>query len=506
MGLPTVQINVQDNGLGQLPTSQGNVIVVVGVSSAGSANTPLESTAAATDLVPTYGYGPGPQLTALIQQQSGNSVIFVKAVTAADGTNTAVGKTIPGGSTAVMSITGTPNDTYYGLVTVAIGGTIGTAGIQIAISLDAGRTTYATANLGTGSTFVIPNTGLTLSFSGGTLLAQGDSFFWVSTEPTWSDAGVASAIQSLYNLPFGETFLDLAVVGGGSETSLAGTPGCTNGDVVAIDAQMTALFNKRRYTRCLVQSRDALWGGASTETESVWEAAVIADHVNDSSLRVGVTAGYYNCVSPIDQVQYRRPLLFFAAARDAQVAIQVDLGRVKDGALANLTVPSSPDGYIYHNESQLPGFDAARFISALTYVGKPGFFIANPNLMAPPGSDFNWLQHGHVIDAASAIAYNFFVTELSDSIRVNSSTGYPLQQDVNDLILRCQAQLNSQLVYAGAVSGATVTIPANQNVLSTSTLNVVIAVVPLGYLKKIIVTIQFVNPAIQQVNQGTTSP
>lgn len=504
MGAPKVTMNVQDNGLGQTPTGQGNVLVVIGTSSSGAANTPLETTSPSTDLVPTYGYGPGPQLAALVNQQSGNPVIFVKAATATPGANSAVKATTPGGSTSVLTLTGNPNDSYYGVVTVIAGGTIGTAGIQIGVSLDATRTTYVTVNLGTATTYLIPNTGVTLNFGAGTLVA-GDSFSWTSTEPLWSDAGVTSAIQSLYSLPFGETFLDLAVVGGGGQSN-AGGPGVNAGDVTTLDAQMTALFNKRRYARLLCNARDALWGGSSTETEATWITSIEADHANDSSLRVGVTAGHYNCVSPIDQVQYRRPLLFFAAGRDADVAIQVDLGRVKDGALANMVVPSKSDGFIYHDENLTPGLDAARFLSATTYVGRPGFYVVNPNLMAPPGSDFNWLQHGHVVDAASTITYAFMLDELSDSIRVDATTGYPLQQDLNDITLRLKAQLDDALTNAGAVSSITVTIPPNQNVLSTSSLSVTIGIIPLGYLKAITVTIVFVNPAIQQVQQPGVQP
>jgi len=504
MSAPNVAIKVQDNGLGQLPSQNGNVLVVIGTSSAGTSYQPLETAAPSVNLIPSFGYGPGTQLAALINQQSGNPVIFVKAQTATNGVNSAVTAKVSGGSTSVMTITGNPNDSYYGLVTVLTGCTIGSAGGILAVSLDAGRTTYVSVNLGTATTYAVANTGLTLNFSGGTLVA-GDSFTWVSTEPLWSDAGVASALASLYSLPFGESFLDIAIVGGGGQTT-AGGPGVNAGDVTAFDGNATSLFNKRRYTRILTNARDALWGGTSTETEATWITSIEADHANDSSLRVGVTAGHYNCVSPIDQVQNRRPLIFFAAARDAQVAIQVDLGRVKDGALANMVIPSSPDGFIYHDENLNPGLDAARFISATTYVGRPGFYIVNPNLMAPPGSDFNWLQHGHVIDVASAIAYNFFVTYLSNSIRVNATTGYPLQQDINDLTLRCKAQLDNALTNAGAVSSTSVTIPSNQNVLSTSTLNVTIGIVPLGYLKQINVTILFVNPAIQQVQQPGVSP
>jgi hypothetical protein len=45
-------------------------------------------------------------------------------------------------------------------------------------------------------------------------------------------------------------------------------------------------------------------------------------------------------------------------------------------------------------------------------------------------------------------------------------------------------------------------IPQGQNILSTAALNVTIAITPPGYLKAIIVTIQFQNPSIVQVTSA----
>lgn len=186
-----------------------------------------------------------------------------------------------------------------------------------------------------------------------------------------------------------------------------------------------------------------------------------------------------------------------AAPRDASVAIQVDLGRVSDGALAELTLPTSPDGFIYHDESVNPGLDAARFLSAWSIVTLPGLFIKNPLLMAPPGSDFQLLQHGAVIDAASLIAYTFFVQRLSSSVRVNPTTGFILQQDANTLQQGSNAALANGL--GSAVSSAKTIVSLTDNILATNTISVTIQIVPLGYLKTIEVVIEFLNPALQPV-------
>ena len=424
-----ITFNIQDNGLGSSVPGGGGTLVVVGQASSGAQWKPVLTSSPATNAA-IFNVGPMPQLASNIVTATGNSVICINPGTASAGTNTSVQSTVPGGSSSVVTVTGTPLDTYYPRVTVLTGGTIGTAGIVLAVSLDASRTTLVTTLLNTATTYVIPNTGLTVNFAAGTLVA-GDYFSWVSTEPLISQAGIQSALASLLTVAF--PFETVIIPGGTSAASGAGCAGFVPGDVTAIDGYMTTLFNNKRPARALIQVRDAVWGGASTETEVAWLNYLETAFVSSSSLRVGACAGHYNTISAVDQSQYRRSLLWAAAVRDSAVAIQVDLGRVSDGSLAGITLPTSPDGYIYHDESANPGLDASRFTSAWSIVGLPGLYIKNPNLMAPVGSDFTLLQHGQVIDAATFAAYYFFVKRLSSSVRVNATTGFILAQDAQTL-------------------------------------------------------------------------
>jgi hypothetical protein len=451
-------------------------------------------TASPQTIVTTFGYGPMPQLAANIVTATGNPVICIHPGIASAGTNTSVQSTVPGGSSSAVTLTGTPLDTFYGRVTVLTGGTIGTAGIVISVSLDANRSTLVTVLLGTATTYVIPNTGITVNFGAGTLVAN-DYFSWVSTEPLISQAGISSALTSLNTVSF--AFEDVIIPGGTTAASGAGCAGFVPADVTAIDGYMTTLFNNKRPARALIQARDAIWGGASTESETTWLTYLNTAFVSTSSLRVGVCAGHYNTISAIDQSQYRRSLLWAAAVRDSAVAIQVDLGRVSDGALAGITLPTSPDGYIYHDESANPGLDASRFTSAWSIIGLPGLYIKNPYLMAPPGSDFSLLEHGHVMDAATYAAYYFFVKRLSSSVRVNATTGFILQQDANTLQQGCNAALQAAL--GNAVSAVNTIVSTTDNILSTSTLTVTIQITPLAYLKTISITMTFINPALQPV-------
>jgi Protein of unknown function (DUF2586)/Ubiquitin-activating enzyme E1 FCCH domain len=407
------------------------------------------------------------------------------------GTATFNGTQFVGTGTSVMTLTGTPLDSYYFKATCTTAFTVGTTGGQVAISLDAGRTVYTTVNVQTASSIAIPNTGLTLHFAAGTL-ALNDTFTAVTTEPMWNDGGVTAALNSI--LATEDEFLDVVVTGTAA-----------SGDATSFDGEMTQLFNQARFSCVLCAARDIHQGGSTTfvaglptETEQAWMSALQADFANVVSDRVLVTAGHYNFVSAISQSQFRRPLLWGAATRDAAAAISTKLGRVKDGPISNLIVPSAPDGFVLHNETLNPGLDAARFTTLWKIYGKRGFFIKNDNILAGPNSDFNWLVHRHVMDEASAITNDFWTNELSDSLRVDN-TGQILKQDAADLIARCNEALATGLVNTGDVSAAWCSIPPNQKILATAQLDVMTNIIPLGYTDAIDNTLTFVNPSVVQV-------
>ena len=522
MTIPSVNFTVADNGLGQTNPSNGNVLAVIGVSSGGNvpANVPVQS-AQGGAFITAGGYGPGTQLAELVLNETGNEVIYIQAAAAAVGTVSTIRTKSGNTGATAMTVTGTPNDTYYVLVTCTGAGTFGTGpGPSFTVSLSAGRGVDATFN-NVGSTLsfalsiangCVTNTGLTLVFTAATF-AVGDQIYFIAQEPTWSDATVASAIASLQGIPFGETFVDVFITGGASAINGPGTVGAAAADVTSFQAQATNLFNKRRYCRVYCHARDAREGGTSTETETAWIASIEADHLNDSALRVGVAAGHYVIPSPVDQVQYRRPGMWDLAVRDSSAAIQVDLGRVSDGPMAPLTIPSivtwppnvpgpgpNADGFLYHDEALTPSLDAARFATFMQYIGFPGFYCTAPNLMAPPGSDFNLLEHGHVIDAACLVWYLFATTKLRSGVRVQGANGanpgHILPQDQQDLQNRGTQALRNILTPGLVVSDVYCTVLSTDNILSTNTLTTTVSVIPLGLIVTIPTTIQFINPAL----------
>jgi hypothetical protein len=504
MAAQGITFNVQDFGLGAVPPGLGNVSVVVGACSTGSANTPVLTSSAAT-IAATFGFGPAVELASDICS-IGQNVMLIRAAQNAAGKVQAAPLHVGSGNGAI-AISGTPNDDYQFQVTVLTAGTIGAAStVVVALSLDAGRSTFQTVLMGSATTITPPggpssyNTGLTLTLSG--TFVAGDTYLWYCCAPQCGAANVASALATIVTNPTVIQYVFVTDLTGGSTT--AGTPidnpgSGIGGTVAGLDANCTTLFGQKRFIRLLAAGSDVFLGGASTETELQWITRMTTDAAANSSLRVGVSAGHYNTISSVTQSQIRRPLLWQAAKKLAGNAIQVDLGRVSDGSIPSLTLPSAKDAYVYHDESVNPGLDGARYLTAWSIIGRPGLYIKNGNLMAPPGSDFHWIQIGAVVDAACVAWYNYAAPLQGSSVRVNPKTGFILEADARKIEIGGQAAESDAIITPGAVSSTTVTLSRTDNILSTSTINATIAIVPLGYVKAIVTTVQLVNPAIAAV-------
>lgn len=496
MSIPTVQITVVDNGASAaLVLPQSNVQVVLGVAVGGPANVPVSTTNPAT-LANVFTAGPLVEAAGLVCQ-AGGTVIAMRVATVTHGTVTAVTPTVPGTSTASVSVTldGTNGayDDYYVRVKCVTSGAIGTAGIQYQLSLDAGRNYGPILALGVGTSHTIVNTGITVTFGTSTqTMIAGDYWSFSTTAPAWNDGGVATALSALAASQY-------AIQGWGS-MHLVGVS--AKSDIDNIEGNLDALTSQYIYTRCLTTARDAVppapWCGAgSTETEVAWITALTSNFGGATDKRICVGAGYYNMPSPFPNTEcgtpaYRRPLTWADAVRRTLVPTQRRGGRVKDGSLTNIvTDPASDpfDGFIYHDERNLQGLDAARFMSAITWPKQLGFFICHENLMSPPGSQYTELVFGNVIDVACDIGYATGVNEISDDLRLtDAGTLYPT--DALQLQSTLNAALSQGMTNVSMVSSAAATVSQSANVRATNTIQITISVNRRGYVDDITETIQ----------------
>lgn len=489
-----VNITVADSGAAAAQVPGSKTILVMGPSSSGTP-TQIVATQNPNTVLSNYGYGPMSELAAMLAQ-AGATVLAMKTPTNTPGSQKPV--QFIGSGTSVITTTGTAWDDYFVKFVVVNPGTIGTAGITFQLSLDAGRNFGPTLTLGTANTYAIPNTGITLAFAAGTLVAN-DAAQFQCIAPTSTDAAYQACLTAFQASQY-------AVAGVGNQIASGPMSGA---DASTLETYLDALADGFVYNRLMINARDAAapqaWTGSSSESESVWMAALALDYSAVSARRICASAGFYNMPSPFanpaaGSPRYRRPLSWALACRQVLIPPQRHAGEVRDGALPQIVLDPTNDprdGFVYHDERMTPGLDDARFTSALTRVGKPGVFIRNPNLMSPPGSQFTLLPLGLVMDIACDVVNQVGQDELGADVRLNNN-GTIFEAEAESVEDSFDEQLAAQVVNPFMVSSASAVIDRSWNVEDTNKVKVTVSMGPRGYVLEVDATIQFI-----QLGQGS---
>ena len=491
MATGDVQITIADGGSAVAVVPQAQVQLVIGCSSIGTVAAPV-ATSNPNTLASTFGFGPLPEAAALACQ-AGATVIAMRCTSNTAGAQSAVqsaGKT----GTSAITTTGNANDDYYIKFLCVAGGTIGTTGITFQISLDAGRNYGPVLALGTANTYLIPNTGVTLAFAAGTLIAD-DYVLVQCTAPLWNTAGIQACLNAFQASQYG--------VQGVGSIHIVGPMSGANAST--LEGYLDTLATGNIFDRAIVNTRDAnapnAWTGTTTESDTTWVNSVALDYSTVSARRVCANAGHYNMPSAFSNPaagspRFRRPLAWALAAREVTIPPQRHAGRVRDGNLSQIVIDAindPQDGFVYHDERILAGLDAARFSSARTRIRQPGFFIVNPKLMSPLGSQFTFLPHGNVIASASDIAYDRGQVEVNDDVRQNPN-GTIYESDAKDLETVINNALAAQMVNARMVSSAKFVVDRTWNVGATNKVQGVLSVLPRPYVLEVDITIAFQLP------------
>lgn len=501
-----VVITIADGGPNtaiSLPASSVRVKIGVLLAGAAVAAYQLVSTRDPVTLQKSFLGGQLMEAAALVTQ-AGGTVIAMGVPINTPGTATAVVPTVTNGSTTTVTVTldGTNGawDQYYAVLKWTKAGTRGTAGVTFQLSLDAGRTFGPNIALGTAVTYVIPGTGITLNFGAGTM-AVGDSYRFSTTAPTWTDASIATALTTLQNSTYalvGWGGIHIVGVSGGSDAStfqgnLGGSPDGTGG-----------LAGGYVYTRAILDTRDLLaptaWGG-SGELESTWMASLQTDFSATSAVRCCASAGYYNMPSAYPNAaggapKYRRSLGWALDARECAIPPQRHAGRVKDGPLGAIVVGTSSDpndGFVYHDERINPGLTGARFCAAKTRVKKQGFFIDQPNLLAPTGSVFTLLPYGNVMDIACDVVFEVGENEIDDDLRDNAN-GTLYVSDALELQNLFIQGLKDNMTSQGMISDQNAVVDQTANVGANGKVPVKVSVTRNGYVLEMDINIGFTSP------------
>lgn len=290
-------LSISDGGLGVVAPG-GLPIAVVGCCSAGTAATPV-TCYTIEQVVAAGGYGPAVEDAATILALSGGPIILCRAAQgtaailggfcqsgagssaagtiAADGSNT---------STAVLALTGTPDQRYSVRIKCTLAGANLAASPKIAISLDGGITYLAEAVAVAGPT-AIGTTGLSLGITDGSFVLND---FWTATGancPTNADA-TGTSVPVFSGTPLGSFDIvavvtaaaaSLTVLTAAVKFSLDG--GRTYGASVGIPSSGAYVIPSTGVT--------ATWGAGSFVVGDTFQVKTAAPAFSTSSLDAALT-------------------------------------------------------------------------------------------------------------------------------------------------------------------------------------------------------------------------
>ena len=384
-----------------------------------------------------------------------------------DGTTSRTGT---GTATLLDTSTHSPVDAYEIQVVVTRAGALGAGAFKY--SLDGGNSFSGDILIPSGGKYVIPDTGVVLTFSGTFVLA--DVYTGTSTAASYGNSDVTAAFTAAFATvtPWGFCHVVGTPTSAANAASLAAT---------VSTAMALAEANFRHVFAVLEEP--------TTESDST----VAAAFVSFVDKNIQMVAGDTRITSPLSGRRHRRNGAWAYAARLSATKLSSHPGQLESsnvgGALKNVTS-------IYRNERDTPGLDAARFVTLRDYINQPGYFITDGMTMAAPGSDFASVMNLRVMNRMRDVAYAKALLFLNKDLRVSSSTGYILETEAKKIESNIKQALVDTVVSEGEASGVEVAVSRTDNLLLTSTLNIEISGIPKGYARRIVVTIGFKNPVL----------
>lgn len=249
-----------------------------------------------------------------------------------------------------------------------------------------------------------------------------------------------------------------------------------NALVSMLDTKAKAFWNAHRYDSDMfvIEMNDA----DESELKSLTAASDF----------VAACRGFVTATNPISGATQSNPLAWHATARASAVAMGRDLAATADGPLTGVT-------QVAHDEASHGGMcDSTNLTTARTFPRRSGVYLTNARMLRPSGSDFEFWQHRRMMNGACAAADDYLFTLLSSSVQVNAETGLISEAAASAIEANCESAINNRV--GEYISDVTVTVDRTANILSTKTIPVSVAIVPLGYIKAIEVEIGFKNPAL----------
>jgi Protein of unknown function (DUF2586) len=473
MAIPGQVITVNDPGLGVVEATI-TTPWIMGVAEKGTVTAPA-SVSTKSDAIATWGEGPLTEAVCHILDIAGGPVIGQRITGSVAGASGAVTPTRVTTSTGTVVVTvGVAKHDYEVQIIVLKTGTVGVGTFKY--SLDDGYTFSEELVIPSGGAFIIPTTGLTVTFTAGLgplFFEKGDRFEFDCTAPFYSTTNVADCFTALK--ASGLDFAFIVLVGKATLATDAATM------FAALATQLAGLETIFKYARAMMDA-----GKEATP-------ATITAFASAANSRILVSYGDTDMASSKAFTGWGTPklsALLPIAARAARSLISTRLGRFASGPLTGLVA-------ISHDEFKTEVMDQNKFATLRTFPGVPGFYITNGRMKSSSGSDFRLWMYGRIMDVACSTVYRAQLQFLNKGVRTTPK-GTINDKDAASMESMVKAQLDAVLTEPlnaegskGHVSARNYKIDRLNNIQQTNILQATIAIRPLGYAEQIVATIGF---------------
>ena len=172
-------------------------------------------------------------------------------------------------------------------------------------------------------------------------------------------------------------------------------------------------------------------------------------------------------------------------------AVHQSIGWIKNFP-TGVNVPAFGDGTLYRDidKALVEQLDNDRYIFFVTQIGQTGSYVNDSHTMDSDTSDYAMIESVRTMDKAVRGIRTYLIPELGGNIYIDAETGKMQSYSVSHLGTTANKALED-MEKAGELSGYKVEIDPEQDVLSTSTVEIVIKQVAVGVMRKIKVKIGF---------------
>lgn len=465
--LGDVDIRVKDGGLGRVASGDG-VLGVVGVGSAAQGSVVLLSSF--DDVKTKVGDGPLRDFLEGVFSQV-NVSCYAKVLpgtTAGTVSSASAGNSNEG--VGRLTTSGSPANRYRIKVTILSSGALNAATFRVKRNGIEGKE----VTVPSGGTYLIPDTGITLTFTPGfpsgrrVSFVKGDSFEFTTTAPAATNGELLAGVDELTNQS--AIYRHIAVAGVTAAPFWA-----------AFALKLEALAEHHQWT----------WGSAGVrnrgdgETLDAYITALTGtERGSVTSKRLMVCASWVRLMD-IEGYRAERNAHGKLVGRIFQNGVAISPGWTRLGNLPGAEGLLHGITQVHIKALQDAGYAACRF-----YDGRSGVYVADSGLMTEATSDFDNSVRIEVMNKACRVVRDAQFPYLKQSFDVLSDGRVP---ELSQVAAAGEQELDL-MVRDKEISSGRIDIPENQDILAAKRISEEIIIVPRGQMDEIRATIQFENP------------